>query len=271
MPDQEASMAQGARSDVPAPMETSGVGDGQSWAEASADDEFRRDRPAKRCRSQSRRREGRPTLPFLLKDDDGRCASVQQLYQHAGEQPWGHHNVASLGITHLHSDMKQREARSLGNQVLCMIAKYHLTGLTQGSSSISPVLPEVAKDLLPPIEDYLAGGEFQGTRDVRVVERAKTLRIATWLHRLDMVADGDGTASQSLEVTRHSRGPLLELLLSPMMSNLMFADVVQSDIAENWLRVERSLDDLQGPCDQLQGELEDLVEARKRGLRRRWI
>ena len=56
-----------------------------------------------------------------------------------------------------------------------MIAEYHLTGLAQGPSSNSPVLLEVAKDLLPPIEDYLAGGKFQGTRDVRVMERAKTL------------------------------------------------------------------------------------------------
>ena len=108
--------------------------------------------------------------------------------------------------------MEQHEARSLGNQVLCMIAEYHLTCLTQGSSSISPVLPEVAKDLLPAIEDYLVGGEFEGTKDVRVVDRAKTLQIATWLHHLDMVADGDGKASQTLEIARHGRGPLLELL-----------------------------------------------------------
>ena len=51
--------AQETRSDdIPAPMETGGVGDGQSWAdqvEASADDEFQRDRPTKRRRSQSRR------------------------------------------------------------------------------------------------------------------------------------------------------------------------------------------------------------------------
>ena len=43
--------------DAPAPMETGGVGDGQSWVEqveASADDEFQRDRPAKHHRSQSR-------------------------------------------------------------------------------------------------------------------------------------------------------------------------------------------------------------------------
>ena len=97
MPSQEASMAQGARSDIPAPMETGGAGDGQSWvdwAEASADDEFRRDRPAKHHQSTSRRWEGWPTLPFPLQDNAGRCTSVQQLYQHAGEQPRAHHNVA---------------------------------------------------------------------------------------------------------------------------------------------------------------------------------
>ena len=81
-----------------------------------------------------------------------------------------------------------------------MIAEYHLTGSAQGSLSLSPVLPEVVRDLLPPVEDYIAGGAFQGMRDVRVVDRAKTLQIATWLHCLDMVAEGDGIASQTLEV-----------------------------------------------------------------------
>ena len=266
-PHKEASVAQGAPSDVPAPMETGGVGEGRSWAdwaEASTDDEFSRDRPAKHCQSGLRRREGRPTLPFPLQDNDGRCASVQQLYQHAGEQPWACHNVAALGITHQYPDMELHEARSLSNQVLCMIAEYHLTSLAQGSSSISPVLPEVAKHLLPPVQDYLAGGEFQGMRDVRVMERAKTLRIAIWLHHLDMVADGDETASSSLEVARHGRGPLLELFLTSMMSSLTFEEVVQCVLAENQDKVESSLDNLQGHCAQLQGELDDLTEAHKR-------
>ena len=266
MPSKEASMAQGAQSDIPAPMETGGVGDGQSWAdqaEASTDDKFRRDRPAKQCQSVSRRREGRPTLPFPIQDNNGRCASVQQLYQHAGEQPQACHNVATLAMSHQYPDMEPHEARSLSNQVLCMIAEYHLTGLAQGSSSISLVLPEVAKDLLPPVEDYLAGGEFQGMRDLRVMERAKTLQIAAWLHCLDMATDGDETAYLSLKVTRHRRGPLLELFLALMMSSLTFVEVVQCVLAKNWHRVESSLDDLQGCCAQLQGELDDLIEARK--------
>ena len=160
--------------------------------------------------------------------------------------------------------MEPHEARSLSNQVLCMIAEYHLTGLAQGSSSISLVLPEVAQDLLPPVEDYLVGGEFQGWRDVRVLERAKTLQIAAWLHRLDMATDGDEAASLSLKATQHGRGPLLELLLAPMTSSLTLTEVVQCVLAENWHRVESSSDDLQEHHTQLQGELDNLTEAQKR-------
>ena len=109
VPSAGASEAQGTCSDdVPVPMETGVAGDGQSWVdqvEASPDDEFQRDRPMKHCRSQSRRQEDRPTLPFPLQDNDGRCASVQQLYQHAGEQPWACHEVATLGMTHQYPEI----------------------------------------------------------------------------------------------------------------------------------------------------------------------
>ena len=183
-------------------METGGAGNGQSWVEwAEVEDYFKRDRPMTRHQLQSRRQEDRPTLPFPLQDEEGRCTSAQQLYEHAGQQPLAHHNVATVGITHLHPEVLPRKARSLDNQVLCMIAEYHLTSNAQGLSSLSLVLPEVARDLLPPIEDYVEGGAFCGTRDIRVVERAKTLRIATWLHRLDMAAEGDEIASQTLEAT----------------------------------------------------------------------
>ena len=63
-----------ARSNTPAPMETGGVGDGQSWAEcieAGIDEEFQQDRPVKHRWSQSRRCEQRPMLPFPLQDSRG--------------------------------------------------------------------------------------------------------------------------------------------------------------------------------------------------------
>ena len=64
--------------------------------------------------------------------------------------------------------------------------------LSQGPSYISPVLPEAAKNLLPSVEEYMAGGDFQGIWDLRVLEKAKTLWVAVWLHHLDMATAGDG-------------------------------------------------------------------------------
>ena len=265
-PSEEPGVAQEAHSDISAPMETAGARDGRSWADgakASTDDNFKRDRPTKHHRSELRRWGGRPSFPFPLQDDDGRCASMHQLYDHAAEQTWSHLDVAALGLSNQHPDMEPREARSLSNQVLCMIAEYHLTGLIQGSSSVSPVLLEVAEELLPPTQDYLAGGEFQGMRDVRVVVRAKTLRVTAWLHHLDMAVDGDETTSWSLEAAWHGRGPLLDRLLAPMMSSLTFTEVVECVLAENCHRVESSLDYLQGCRDQLQRELDDLLETHR--------
>ena len=240
-------------------METGGAGDGQSWAEqakASTAEEWRRGRPAKHCWSVSRKWEGQSTNPFPLQDSKGRREVVQQLYQYAGELTPACHDVAAQGMACHYPSMESGEAKSLNNQVLCMISEYHLTCLSQGSSCISPVLPEAAKDLLPPIEEYLADDSFHGTRDLRVEEKAKTLWVAVWLHRLDMAAAEDGTTS-SLDVAWHSRGPLLEFLLAPKISSLTF-EVVQWVLAENRYKTESSLDNVQRLRARLQRELNDL-------------
>ena len=175
-PATEASAPQGATADLPAPMETGGAGDGRSWAERTEDEyDFKRCRPAKRSRSQSRRRENRPIYPFPLQDEEGRCNSAQEIYRHLRQQLPAHHNVATMGITYLHPEVLPRDVRSLGNQVLCMIMEYHLAGHAQGSLSLSPVLPEATTELLPPLDKYTGGVGFHGMRDVRVMDRAKTL------------------------------------------------------------------------------------------------
>ena len=109
-----------APSSTPAPMETGGVGDGQSWAdrmEAGEDEAFQRSRPVKCTQSQSRRHEPKPPLPFPLRDSEGRLVSISQLYTHAAEQPVAHHNVAGNAIMHLHLEVLLQNARCLGNQV----------------------------------------------------------------------------------------------------------------------------------------------------------
>ena len=266
MPGEEGGLTQGARSNTSTPMEIGGVGDGRSWAaqaEASTEEEWRRDRPAKHCRSSPRRWEGWSTNPFPLQDSEGRHEAVQQLYRHAGEHIPARHDVAAQGMASHHPDMESGMAKSLNNQVLCMILEYHLMSLSQGSSCVSLVLQEAVKYLLPPVEEYMADSGFQGTWDLRVLEKAKTLRVALWLHHLDMAAAGDGVASYSLEVALHGRGPLVEFLLAPQASSLMFEEVIHRVLAENQYKIESSLNNIRELRAQLQRELDDLSEVHK--------
>ena len=238
-----------APSSTPAPMETGRAGDGQSWAdqmEASEDEAFQRSRSTKRARSQSRRCEPKPLLPFPLPDSEGRLASISQLYAHAAEQSVAHHNVAGKAIMHLHPKVLQQNARCLGNQVTCMIAEYHLTASARGPSSLSPIIPQEAAALLPALKNYVPGVMFEGTRDVRVMDHAKTLRVAVWLHRLDMATGGEALASETLEALRHHLGPLLESFLTPRTSNLTFQEVVDCVLKLNHQASEQSLHHLKG-------------------------
>ena len=175
---QEAPVAGPSHSDTPAPMETGGAGDSQTWAErveTSAEAEFQQARPPKCPRSQSRRREAGPRLPFPLLDTEGRLASIERLYEYAGEQPSPQDDVAGRAIRNLHPEILPPDAQRLGNQVSCMIAEYHLTSSTRVSTTMFPVLPEAVKLLLPAIKTYMSNISFEGTRDVRVLDRAKTL------------------------------------------------------------------------------------------------
>ena len=147
-----------------------------------------------------------------------------------------------------------------------MISEYHLMCLSQGLSYISLVLPEAAKNLLPSMKEYTAGGDFQGTRDLRVLERAKTLWVAVWLHHLDMATDGDRTASYSLDATRHGRGPLLGFLLTPWASNLTFEEVVNRVLSENWDKLESSLDNVRSSGLGSEGSLRTSLRLTKMSL-----
>ena len=70
-----------------------------------------------------------------------------KLYEHAAEQTPPPDGVAGEAIRHLHTHLLPHEARQLGNQVVCMIAEYHLMSSTRVSLTQSPILPEAAKPL----------------------------------------------------------------------------------------------------------------------------
>ena len=116
-----------------------------------------------------------PALPFPFEDVEWRLASIMRLYEHVGEQPLPRDGVAGKAIRHLHPHILPRDARHLGNQVVCMIAEYDLMSSTRVSLTLSPVLLEVAKPLLPALKMYVPNISFEGTQDMRVLDRAKAL------------------------------------------------------------------------------------------------
>ena len=101
------------------------------------------------------------TLP--LQDSEGRHATVMKLYDHAMEQPPPQDGIAGEAIRHLHSHMLPHDTRCLGNQVVCMIAEYHLTCSSRVTSTESPILQEAAKPLLPNLKSYVPHISFEGT------------------------------------------------------------------------------------------------------------
>ena len=232
---------------LPAPMETGGAGDGPSWAEQMEevkDEPFQWSRPAKYPHSLSRRCEPTAWLPFPLQDYVGRFASVKRLYEHATAQPATSHNMAGRVIRHLHPELLPHQATSLGNQVVCMIAEYHLTASAH-QSSLHLILPPEAAPLLPAIKNYVPSVSFEGTWDVRVMDHAVALRVAVWLHRLDMAMGGEALASESLEAGQHHQGQLLESFLAPRMIGLTYQEVVNQVLTENCWVADQSLRHLQ--------------------------
>ena len=117
--------------------------------------------------------------------------------------------------------------------------------------------------MLPAIKMYVSNISFEGTREVRVLDRARTLRVAVWLHRLDMAVGGDQSASETLDVSWHCLGCLLESLLIPTTHDLTFREVVARCLYENRCDAQRRLDDLVRCRNRVREELDDLVEAHK--------
>ena len=142
-----------------------------------------------------------------------------------------------------------------------MIAEYHFMSASQGTHRILPVLPEGAARLMPPLDEYLPGS-FDGCRDVRVTDRAQILRVAAWLHRLDLSTMYGAEIAASPRVEDYDIGPLLEYFLMPKLSDITLEEVAARVAQENCRDIEASLRDLHEERDSLQNEIELLASAR---------
>ena len=221
----------------------------------------------KRRRSQSRRRDSCPTVPFPLQDHEGRLQALRTLYEEAAGNRLASEMTALHGLWEGHPEMGAEELQRLNNQVLLMIAEYHLMSASQGTHHVLPVLPEGATWLMPPLDEYLPGS-FDGCRVVRVTDRAQILRVAVWLHRLDLHAMYGAEIAASPRVEDYDIGPLLEYFLMPKLSDITFGEVASTVAQENRRDMEISLRDLHKERDSLQNKIELLARARDNEQRR---
>ena len=183
------------------------------------------------------------------------------LYEEAGGNRLASEMTALRGLWEGHPEMGAEELQRLNNQVLLMIAEYHLMSASQGTHHVLPVLPEGATRLMPPPDEYLPGS-FDGWRDVRVTDRAQILRVAVWLHCLDLRTTYGAEIAASPQVEDYNIGPLLEYFLMPKLSDITFGEVASTVAQENCRDVEISLRDLHEERDSLQNEIELLARAR---------
>ena len=138
--------------------------------------------------------------------------------------------------------------------------------MTRGSPVTSPILPREIEDRLPPLTDYASPEDRSGVTDVRVWDhQARTLRMAMWLHRLDMALSEESAASGSLVRARHSPGYLLAYFLGPGTAwDLQFEDVINQVLKENQRHNEKKCTDVTSSmrkCRNRQTKLCDKFDA----------
>ena len=179
--------------------------------------------------------------PYPIGTAQARQEAIGQIYNCVAGKDLPPCNVASEAIQAYYPRVEPRTLKTWACQVLCMISEYHMACMTRDSPVTSPILPGVIKDKLPPLTDYALPEDRLGVTDVRVWDhQARTLRVAVWLHRLDMALSKEPTASGSLVQARHSLRHLLAYFLAPGTTwGLQFKDVADQVLRENRKHNER--------------------------------
>ena len=183
--------------------------------------------------------------PYPIGTAQTRQEAIGQIYNHMDGKDPPPHNIASEGLRAYYSGVDPQTLKTWACQILCMISEYHMACVTRGSPVTSPILPGVIEDRLPPLTDYASPEDRSGMTDVRVRDhQARTLRVAVWLHRLDMALSEEPATSGSLVRTRHSLGCLLAFFLGPRTAwDLQFEDVINQVLKENQRHNEKKCTD----------------------------
>ena len=184
--------------------------------------------------------------PYPIGMAQVRQEAIGQIYSCVEGKDPPPHNIASEALRAYYSGVDPQTLKTWACQILCMISEYHMACMTRGSPVTSPILPGEIKDRLPPLTDYASPEDRVGVTDVRVRDhQARTLRVAVWLHRLDMALSEEPAASGSLVRAQHSPGHLLAYFLGPGTAwELQFEDVINQVLKENQRHNEKKCTDV---------------------------
>ena len=137
--------------------------------------------------------------PYPIGTAQARREAISQIYNHMDGKDPPPHNIAFEALQAYYSRVNPQTLKTWACQILFMISKYHMACVTRGSPVTSSILPGEIKDRFPPLADYALPEDGSGVIDVRVRDhQARTLRVAVWLHRLDMALSEEPAASGSL-------------------------------------------------------------------------
>ena len=151
-------------------------------------------------------------------------------------------NIASEALRAYYTRVDIQAINTWACQMLCMIAEYHMACVTRGSPVTSPLVPGELEEHLLPVTNYAPPEDRAGVTDYQIQDNwAQTLRVAVWLHRLDM-ALRDLASSGSLVRSRHRMGHLVAYFLRPGMAwKLQFKDVVTQVLKKTECNSRRSV------------------------------
>ena len=196
-----------------------------------------------------------------------RPKELKAVYKHVATREPPRGNIASPAIQAFYPILHHGQWRTLSSQALAMISEYHMACVINGSSTTSPIPSQEIEEKLPPLVDYTRPAGT-GITDVRVRDnKAKSLRVAVWLHWMDMSLSQEKDASRSLVPSRHTQGCLLGYFLAPGTSNLSYGEVLAQVIEEKhmelwrmWEHLTSSLQDCNARRTQYLDELTNLSQ-----------
>ena len=183
--------------------------------------------------------------PYPIGTAQARREAVGQIYNCVDGKEPPPNNVASEALRAYYQGTEAQTLNTWACQILCMISEYHMACVTRGPPVTSPILLGVIEDRLPPLTDYTLPEDRSGMTDVRVWDhQARTLRVAVWLHRLDMALSEEPTTSGSLVRAQHGLRYLLAYFLAPGTTwDLQFEGVIDQVLRKNRRHNEKKCTD----------------------------